>query len=116
MKKIYFLFLLLAMPVLCFAQFNAANKNAVKSHIGLRAGIGISTYNLDDSRALVTPLVGLAFDYKIASIPLYFDSGVYYMDLGTGFKDFKYPYHMVSTQYACRLANSIQTSVSISVL
>ena len=99
MKKTYFLFLLLAMPVLCFAQFNAANKNAVKSHIGLRAGIGISTYNLDDSRALVMPLVGLAFDYKIASIPLYFDSGVYYMDLGTGFKDFKYPYHMVSTQY-----------------
>ena len=49
MKKIYFLFLLLAMPVLCFAQFNAANKNAVKSHIGLRAGIGISTYNLDSS-------------------------------------------------------------------
>ncbi len=99
MKKIVFLFLLWAMPVLSFAQFDAANKNAVKSHIGVRAGVGISTYNLDDSRLLVTPLIGLAFDYKIASIPLYFDSGVYYMDLGTGIKAFKHSYHMVSSQY-----------------
>ena len=99
MKKSYFLSLLLAMPVLSFAQFNAANKNAVKSHVGVRAGVGISTYNLDEPRALVTPVVGLAFDYKIASIPLYFDSGVYYMDLGTKFKDFKHPYHVVYIYY-----------------
>ena len=99
MKKNILLALLLAVPTLGFAQFNGANMNAPKSHVGARLGIGLSMYNLEEPRPLITPVVGLDFDYKIARIPLYFKSGVYYMDMGSCFRDFKRPYHLVTQEY-----------------
>ena len=99
MKKNILLVLLLAVPALGYARFNGANMNAPKSHVGIRLGLGLSMYNLEEPRPLLTPIVGLDFDYKIARIPLYFRSGVYYMDMGTCFRDFKRPYHLVTQEY-----------------
>lgn len=56
-------------------------------HFGIRGGVSSSTYSGDYFKAKVFPTGGLAVDFKVAPIPLYLESGLYYVNKG-----FKYKY------------------------
>lgn len=56
-------------------------------HFGIRAGVTSSSLHLDygdgyKSSSLTHPSGGLAFDLRVASIPLYLETGVYYTNRG----------------------------------
>ena len=66
--------------------------NAPQTHLGVRAGIS-DTYTLADdwdgdycSKDLVGPVLGVAFDTKIAKLPFYIETGAYYMNRGQKYK------------------------------
>lgn len=69
-------------------QVKAQNwRNAPQFHFGVRAGISVSNQVLDwwddnDGDVLVAPMTGVAFDTKIAKIPFYVETGLYYMNRG----------------------------------
>ena len=64
------------------AKFYPAYKNAPKMHIGVRGGITFSTDTYDASEVLVAPYGGLALDFKVSKLPIYIETGTYYMDKG----------------------------------
>lgn len=70
------------------ARFNGANREAPAAHIGIRAGVGFSEYgNLNRPKELITPVGGVHLDIKVAKLPIYIETGAYYMDMGTKFRD-----------------------------
>ena len=70
------------------ARFNGANREAPAAHIGIRAGVGGSEYSdIDRPEALATAFGGIHLDFKVAKLPLYVETGAYYMDMGTKFRD-----------------------------
>ena len=70
------------------ARFNGAKKDAPKAHVGIRAGVGASIYgNLDHPLALTTGVGGLYVDFKVAQVPVYVETGAYYMDMGTRLRE-----------------------------
>jgi len=90
---------LLLVTLTSSARFNGANVYAPTVYAGLRAGVGGSGYfNLDDPVALATPIGGLALGFKVARIPLYLETGAYYMNMGTKLeerssRDWDYDYY-----------------------
>lgn len=64
-----------------------------KAHFGIRAAFTSSTgsvsfeeYDLDiDSKAFVS--AGFALDFRISSIPIYLETGLYYINKGYGYED-----------------------------
>lgn len=77
------LFLTATVPV------NAQNwRNAPKEHFGIRAGISSTDVLGDiwdgagDVTALTAPMVGIAYDVKVAKLPFYVETGLYYMNRG----------------------------------
>ena len=65
------------------ARFNGANREAPAAHIGIRAGVGFSEYgNLNRPKELITPVGGIHLDIKVAKLPIYIETGAYYMDKG----------------------------------
>ena len=64
------------------AKFYPAYKNAPKMHIGVRGGITFSTMDYGNAEVLTTPYGGLAVDFKVAKLPIYVETGAYYMDKG----------------------------------
>lgn len=78
------------------ARFNGANRNAPKAIFGLRAGVAASVLDIkgpDYAEALATPVLGFSLDVKLASLPIYLETGAYYMDMGSRFDDDCYWYH-----------------------
>lgn len=55
-------------------------RNAPRFHLGLRAGLTSSS--VDDSYSLLSPYGGLAMDWRISPLPIYLESGLYYMNRG----------------------------------
>lgn len=51
-------------------------------HFGIRGGVSSSTYSNSGTDAKVFPTGGLAIDFKVAPIPLYLESGLYYVNKG----------------------------------
>lgn len=71
------------------ASVNAQNwRNAPKEHFGVRAGIASTDVLGDiwdgagDSKPLTAPTVGIAYDIKVAKLPFYVETGLYYMNRG----------------------------------
>lgn len=64
------------------AKFYPAYKNAPKMHIGVRGGITFSTMDYSNAEVLTAPYGGLAVDFKVAKLPIYVETGAYYMDKG----------------------------------
>ena len=94
---------LLAGSLTATARFNGNNREAPAFYAGLRAGVGASMYyNLDDPVGLGTPVGGLALGIKVASFPLYVETGAYYMDMGTRFKDRRWYYWDRESYYSGR--------------
>lgn len=87
-KNLFLLFIAVMLATPSSARFNAFNSNAPAIHIGFRAGVGASEYgNLDRPEVLATPIGGMHLDFKVSSIPLYVETGAYYMDMGTRFRN-----------------------------
>lgn len=82
-KKLVAVFAFLLVALWAHAQFQPAYKHAVRYHVGARAGVGFSSYDFDESRVITMPTGGIAVDYRVASVPVYVESGLYYMDMGT---------------------------------
>lgn len=57
-------------------------------HFGFRAGVSFSELNYSNADVLTAPYGGLAFDFKIAKVPVYLETGMYYMNMGTKYDDF----------------------------
>lgn len=74
-------------------QVKAQNwRNAPQFHLGVRAGFSVSDladewWNDDDDygASLTAPMAGIAFDTKVAKIPFYVETGLYYMNRGFKF-------------------------------
>lgn len=76
---------------------NAQNwRNAPQFHLGVRGGVS-STNAIDanwdgddESSSLSAPTFGIAFDTKVAKIPFYIETGLYYMNRGYNDSGFDY--------------------------
>ncbi len=64
------------------AKFYPAYKNAPKMHIGARAGVTFSYMDYSNAEVLAAPYGGFAIDFKVAKLPIYIETGAYYMDKG----------------------------------
>lgn len=85
MKKLLrftLLTVLVATSLQVSAKFYPAYKNAPKMHIGVRGGITFSTMDYSNAEVLTAPYGGLAVDFKVAKLPIYVETGAYYMDKG----------------------------------
>lgn len=51
-------------------------------HFGIRGGVSASSYSLDGMESKIFPMGGFAVDFKVAPIPLYLESGLYYVNRG----------------------------------
>ena len=81
MKKL----LLLATVMLTFvATASAQSVMYPKFHLGVRGGLTVNTPTISDASidGMVMAYGGIATDFRIAPIPLYIETGVYYMDKG----------------------------------
>lgn len=100
MKKEILNFVLVA-ALLVSAQNMAAQNwlNAPKSHFGIRAGIAATNTLADDwdgdygSTDLISPMAGIAYDTRIAKIPFYVETGLYFLDRGQKYKIDRNGYH-----------------------
>lgn len=89
MKKMFLVSFAVALLAGGFQTASAQNwRNAPQYHFGIRGGIS-GTTSLDDgwdgdngTYDLWAPTVGLAYDTKIAKIPFYVETGLYYMNRG----------------------------------
>ena len=89
MKKELRIFVMVCLLLLIGGvQVKAQNwRNAPQFHFGVRAGFSVSNIAEDwwgkqfDTN-LVAPMAGVAFDTKVAKIPFYVETGLYYMNRG----------------------------------
>lgn len=51
-------------------------------HLGIRGGVSASSYSGDGIKSKIFPMGGFAVDFKVAPIPLYLESGLYYVNRG----------------------------------
>lgn len=51
-------------------------------HFGVRAGLSVSSWSGEGMKALAFPTGGLAVDFKVAPIPLYLETGAYFINKG----------------------------------
>ena len=51
-------------------------------HFGIRGGVSASSYSEDGIKSKIFPMGGFAVDFKVAPIPLYLESGLYYVNRG----------------------------------
>lgn len=51
-------------------------------HFGIRGGVSASSYSLDGMESKIFPMGGFAVDFKVAPLPLYLESGLYYVNRG----------------------------------
>ena len=87
-KQLFIILAALLVAIPSSARFDACKKDAPNVYFGLRAAAGASVYyNIDDPVALFTPVGGVAIGVKVAKIPLYIETGAYYMNMGTQFED-----------------------------
>ena len=89
MKKLLrftLLTVLVATSLQVSAKFYPAYKNAPKMHIGVRGGITFSTMDYSNAEVLTAPYGGLAVDFKVAKLPIYVETGAYYMDKGSRYE------------------------------
>ena len=68
------------------AQFSRKenSREPDRFHMGLRAGFTVNSqsYERGENQALLMPYGGIALDFQLAPIPLFLETGVYYMDKG----------------------------------
>lgn len=61
-------------------------RDAPRFHLGVRAGVSttapLELWDGGDSEELTAPMAGVAFDTRVANIPFYIETGVYYMNRG----------------------------------
>lgn len=55
-------------------------RNAPRFHFGLRAGL--TSTSIEEGYSLLFPYGGLAMDFRISPLPIYLESGLYYMNRG----------------------------------
>lgn len=94
MKKI---FAVLAFALVGMTTASAQSYEYPRFHMGIRVGMSSTSNSFDDndrlkSQDLSTPYGGLAMDFRIAPIPLYLETGLYYMDKGMNVRDKRYDY------------------------
>ena len=93
MKRIFFVALML---IGITAGVNAQRgTDAPRFHMGIRGGFTTSSFSGSDADALPFAYGGLGFDFKLASIPLYMESGLYYMNKGLKVGDKTFNCHSV---------------------
>lgn len=51
-------------------------------HLGIRGGVSASSYSGDGIKSKIFPMGGFAVDFKVAPLPLYLESGLYYVNRG----------------------------------
>lgn len=61
---------------------HAENMDAPRFELGLRGGVSFSNWSYYDCDALAAPQGGLSLAFRVARVPLYLETGVYYMDKG----------------------------------
>ncbi len=87
MKKIVMLLVMSVFVVAANAQI-VKNLDYPKAHFGIRGAFTLNSISASDDYydgeydALPFASLGLAFDFKVASIPLYLETGLYYMNNG----------------------------------
>ena len=94
MKKLFFaLVACLCMSMTASAQYSRSSSSYDNSqgyprfHAGIRAGMYSSVWNEPkNTEALVMPTAGFEFDFRIAPIPLYLETGLHYANIGTSVK------------------------------
>lgn len=59
-------------------------------HFGIRGGVSASSYSEDGIKSKIFPMGGFAVDFKVAPIPLYLESGLYYVNRGYKLDDYYY--------------------------
>ena len=61
-------------------------RDAPRFHLGVRAGVSttvpLESWDGSDSGELTAPMAGVAFDTRVATIPFYIETGIYYMNRG----------------------------------
>jgi len=85
-KKLVAVVILLVAATSAYAQ----SVDYPSFHMGIRAGLTVNSSSFSDTNlsgaSKSFPYGGLAADFKIASIPLYLETGVYYMNKGYKFE------------------------------
>lgn len=78
-------------------QMKAQNwRNAPQYHFGVRAGASFTNSWEDswdggaDTKDLVGSMLGVAFDTKVAKIPFYVETGLYYMNRGLRYEAYRW--------------------------
>lgn len=85
------------------ASANAQSVSYPRFHLGLRGGVSVNFPT--DMGSLTFPHAGVSIDFRLAPIPLYFETGVYWMDKGGRYKydsnveGLKYAYNAFSNWY-----------------
>ena len=71
------------------ASANAQSVAYPRFHLGLRAGVSVNFPKVSgyDINSLTFPQGGVSIDFRLAPIPLYFETGVYYMNKGNSSPD-----------------------------
>lgn len=73
----------LSMAMTASAQYSRSSSSddeMSRFHMGIRGGLTVNT--IGEADALAFPYGGIAMDFKVAPIPIYVESGVYYMNKG----------------------------------
>lgn len=95
MKKSFKLLIAVAMlfsaTLSANAQFSKKENNRVpdRFHMGIRGGVSINSWS-EGGDAKTFPYGGFNMDFQIAPIPLFLETGVYYMNKGFTYEDSYY--------------------------
>jgi|GEM_PF-1361293 len=89
MMKTYIRTILLTCCCVAAASLTLAaeNMDAPRFELGLRGGVAASAWTYYDADALLMPQGGLSLAFRIARVPLYLETGVYYVDKGARVRD-----------------------------
>jgi len=69
---------------------SAENLEAPRFEFGLRGGLSVSNWSYGDANALVMPQGGISLSLRVALVPLYLESGLYFVDKGARIDDMYY--------------------------
>lgn len=73
------------------AQFSKKENNRVpdRFHMGIRGGVTINSFS-EGGDALTFPYGGFNLDFQVAPVPIFVETGLYYMNKGGSYEDYYY--------------------------
>lgn len=83
-KVLFAVAMLFAVTLSANAQFSN-KREPDRFHMGIRGGVSLNSLS-DEVDELVFPYGGIGLDFQIAPIPLFLESGVYYMNKGFSYE------------------------------